>query len=184
MMKLTRVGVDLAKQVFQVHGVDRAERPAWCKRLKRGRWITDLERDVEPGAEIGPAQLLRLLEQGSIQLADHLLALLHQCLGILLQHPQPDQGLVQLHFALCNAPAPHGASAAARTAVARGSSAPTAAAPRAHARGTAPAAGHPARPSSPADPSQPGNATGGTDRSDTPRARAHKQLRQAPGDSD
>ena len=34
-MKLTRVGVDLAKQVFQVHGVDRAERPAWCKRLKR-----------------------------------------------------------------------------------------------------------------------------------------------------
>ncbi len=24
-MKLTRVGVDLAKQVFQVHGVDRAE---------------------------------------------------------------------------------------------------------------------------------------------------------------
>jgi len=27
-MKLTRVGVDLAKQVFQVHGVDRAERPA------------------------------------------------------------------------------------------------------------------------------------------------------------
>jgi len=38
-MKLTCVGVDLAKQVFQVHGVDRAERPAWCKRLKRNRWI-------------------------------------------------------------------------------------------------------------------------------------------------
>jgi len=52
-MKLTRVGVDLAKQVFQVHGVDRAERPAWCKRLKRARWIADLERDVEPGCEIG-----------------------------------------------------------------------------------------------------------------------------------
>ena len=52
-MKLTRVGVDLAKQVFQVHGVDRAERPAWCKRLKRSRWIVDLERDVEPGCEIG-----------------------------------------------------------------------------------------------------------------------------------
>ena len=29
-MKLTRVGVDLAKQVFQVHGVDGAERPVWC----------------------------------------------------------------------------------------------------------------------------------------------------------
>ncbi len=52
-MKLTRVGVDLAKQVFQVHGVDRAERPAWCKRLKRSRWIADVERDVEPGCEIG-----------------------------------------------------------------------------------------------------------------------------------
>jgi transposase len=52
-MKLTRVGVDLAKQVFQVHGVDRAERPAWCKRLKRSMWIADLEREVEPGAEIG-----------------------------------------------------------------------------------------------------------------------------------
>jgi transposase len=38
-MKLTRVGVDLAKHVFQVHGVDRAERAAWCKRLKRARWI-------------------------------------------------------------------------------------------------------------------------------------------------
>ena len=51
-MKLTRVGVDLAKQVFQVHGVDRAERAAWCKRLKRSRWIADLERD-------GRARLLR-----------------------------------------------------------------------------------------------------------------------------
>ena len=52
-MKLTRVGVDLAKQVFQVHGVDRAERPVWCKRLKRNRWIAELERAAEPGAEIG-----------------------------------------------------------------------------------------------------------------------------------
>ena len=48
-MKLTRVGVDLAKQVFQVHGVDRAERQVWCRRLKRARWIADLERDVEVG---------------------------------------------------------------------------------------------------------------------------------------
>jgi transposase len=52
-MKLTRVGVDLAKQVFQVHGVDGAERPAWCQRLKRGRWIGELERNVGPGCEIG-----------------------------------------------------------------------------------------------------------------------------------
>jgi hypothetical protein len=33
-MKLARVGVDLTKQVFQVRGIDRAEPPAWCKRLK------------------------------------------------------------------------------------------------------------------------------------------------------
>jgi transposase len=52
-MKLTRVGVDLAKQVFQVHGVDRAERPAWCERLKRSRRIAELERAAEPGAEVG-----------------------------------------------------------------------------------------------------------------------------------
>jgi transposase len=52
-MKLTRVGVDLAKQVFQVHGVDRAERPVWRERLRRSRWIAEIEREVEPGGEIG-----------------------------------------------------------------------------------------------------------------------------------
>lgn len=52
-MKLTRVGVDLAKNVFQVHGVDRAERPVWCKWLKRNRWIEEIEQNAEPGAEIG-----------------------------------------------------------------------------------------------------------------------------------
>ena len=39
MNELIRIGVDLAKNVFQVHGVDRRERPAWCKRLPRGRWL-------------------------------------------------------------------------------------------------------------------------------------------------
>jgi transposase len=52
-MKLTRVGVDLAKQIFQVHGVDRVEQPIWCQPLKRGRWIAEFERNVEPGCEIG-----------------------------------------------------------------------------------------------------------------------------------
>jgi transposase len=42
-MKLTRVGVDLAKNIFQLHGVDRAEHPVWCKRLKRNRWIKEIE---------------------------------------------------------------------------------------------------------------------------------------------
>ena len=52
-MQLTRVGVDLAKQVFQVHGVDRAERPAWRKQLRRSRWIADLEAMAGPGCEVG-----------------------------------------------------------------------------------------------------------------------------------
>ena len=52
-MKLTRVGVDLAKNVFQVHGVDRAERSVWSKRLKRNRWIEEIEQNLEAGAEIG-----------------------------------------------------------------------------------------------------------------------------------
>jgi len=28
-MKLTRIGVDIAKQVFQLHGIDRFERTVW-----------------------------------------------------------------------------------------------------------------------------------------------------------
>jgi transposase len=52
-MKLTRVGVDLAKNVFQEHGVDRFDRPVWCKRLKRATWIAEVERHVEPGGTIG-----------------------------------------------------------------------------------------------------------------------------------
>jgi transposase len=47
------VGVDLAKQVFHVHGVDRVERPVRCQRLKRGRWIAEFERNVNSGCEIG-----------------------------------------------------------------------------------------------------------------------------------
>ena len=35
-MKLIRVGVDLAKNVFQVHGVDRDEKPVWRRKLSRG----------------------------------------------------------------------------------------------------------------------------------------------------
>lgn len=33
-MKLNHVGIDLAKNVFQLHGVDRAETPTWRRRLK------------------------------------------------------------------------------------------------------------------------------------------------------
>ena len=52
-MKLIRVGVDLAKNVFQVHGVDRSEKPVWRRRLSRANWLKTLVETVEPGCEIG-----------------------------------------------------------------------------------------------------------------------------------
>lgn len=36
MSEIIRVGIDTSKSVFQVHGVDAAERPVLCKKLRRG----------------------------------------------------------------------------------------------------------------------------------------------------
>jgi transposase len=52
-MKLIRVGVDLAKNVFQVHGVDRNEKAMWRRKLTRENWLKVLLETVEPGCEIG-----------------------------------------------------------------------------------------------------------------------------------
>ena len=52
-MKLTRIGVDVAKQVFQVHGVDRHEQPIWRCRLSRDRWLKAVQEVAEPGCDIG-----------------------------------------------------------------------------------------------------------------------------------
>jgi len=52
-MQITRVGVDLAKNVFQVHGVDRRGRCVWRRQLKRSNWLRALLEKVEPGCEIG-----------------------------------------------------------------------------------------------------------------------------------
>ena len=52
-MKLIRVGVDLAKNVIQVHGVDRNEKPVWRRTLPRKTWLKVLLETVEPGCEIG-----------------------------------------------------------------------------------------------------------------------------------
>jgi len=52
-MKLTRIGVDVAKQVFQVHGVDRHEQPIWRRRLSRDRWLKAVQEVAEPGCDIG-----------------------------------------------------------------------------------------------------------------------------------
>jgi transposase len=52
-MKLIRIGVDLAKNVYQVHGVDKSEKGAWQRRLKRDNWVKALMEKAEPGCEIG-----------------------------------------------------------------------------------------------------------------------------------
>lgn len=41
-MKIIRVGVDLDKNVFQVHAVDRCEQVVWRKRLSRSQWLAAL----------------------------------------------------------------------------------------------------------------------------------------------
>ena len=52
-MKITRVGVDLAKNVFQVHGVNQAGRGVFKRRLTRANWLRVLSEHLEPGCEIG-----------------------------------------------------------------------------------------------------------------------------------
>lgn len=52
-MNLSRAGVDIAKSVFQVHAVDRHDRPKWKAKLKRAEWLDALCRRLAPGAEIG-----------------------------------------------------------------------------------------------------------------------------------
>jgi transposase len=52
-MKLSRVGVDLAKNVYQLHGVDRQGKAVWKRRLRRHQWLQVLMDTVEPGCEIG-----------------------------------------------------------------------------------------------------------------------------------
>ena len=53
-MKLIRVGVDLAKNVFQVHGVDRNEKAGMAPQARRGTiGCKVLLETVEPGCEIG-----------------------------------------------------------------------------------------------------------------------------------
>ena len=52
-MKISRVGVDLAKNVFHVHGVDQKEQPVWRRKLSRGKWLKVLLGKLEPGCEVG-----------------------------------------------------------------------------------------------------------------------------------
>lgn len=52
-MNISRVGVDLAKNIFQLHGVDREGKTVWKRRLSRDKWLSVLFETVKPGATIG-----------------------------------------------------------------------------------------------------------------------------------
>jgi len=52
-MKLSRVGIDLAKNVYQLHGVDRFGKTILKRRLKRHQWLKVLLDETEPGCVIG-----------------------------------------------------------------------------------------------------------------------------------
>lgn len=52
-MKISRIGVDLAKNVFQLHGVDRHDEVVWKRRLTRAKWMSVMLEKIEPGCEIG-----------------------------------------------------------------------------------------------------------------------------------
>lgn len=52
-MNITRVGVDIAKSVFHVHGVDRHDQVQWRGKYSRGKWLDAIAKRVPEGAEIG-----------------------------------------------------------------------------------------------------------------------------------
>ncbi len=52
-MEINRVDVDLAKNVFQLHGADCRGKTVWKRKLSRGKWLKVLCDAVEPGTEIG-----------------------------------------------------------------------------------------------------------------------------------
>lgn len=52
-MEINRVGVDLAKNVFQLHGVNRKGKTLWKRQLSRDKWLSVLFETVKPGTLIG-----------------------------------------------------------------------------------------------------------------------------------
>jgi len=52
-MKISRVGIDLAKNVFQVHGVDGRGKVVWKRQLKRSNWLRVLVERIDTDCEIG-----------------------------------------------------------------------------------------------------------------------------------
>jgi len=52
-MKLSRIGIDLAKDVYQLHGVDGHEKAVWKRRLRRDQWLKALLDRAAPGCVMG-----------------------------------------------------------------------------------------------------------------------------------
>ncbi|NIO62220.1 MAG: IS110 family transposase [Gammaproteobacteria bacterium] len=52
-MKISRVGIDLAKNVFQLHGTDHQGKAVWKRKLTRDKWVQSLLDKIEPGCEMG-----------------------------------------------------------------------------------------------------------------------------------
>lgn len=52
-MKLSYVGVDLAKNVFQLHGVDRQGKAVWRRRLRRHQWLEVLLATIDTDCVVG-----------------------------------------------------------------------------------------------------------------------------------
>jgi transposase len=51
--KLSRIGVDIAKSVFHVHGVGSDDCPQWKAKLKRDEWINAVCEQLKPDGEVG-----------------------------------------------------------------------------------------------------------------------------------
>jgi transposase len=51
-MKISRVGVDLAKNVFQIHGADDHGNAVWKRKLTSDKWIAAMCKSVPLGSEI------------------------------------------------------------------------------------------------------------------------------------
>lgn len=52
-MTFSRVGVDIAKSVFYVHGVDRHDQVRWRGKYSRDKWLNAMVKRVPVGAKIG-----------------------------------------------------------------------------------------------------------------------------------
>ena len=53
MKNISRVGVDIAKNVFHIHGVDSHDPVQWQVRLSRAQWMNELCNHLSLNVEVG-----------------------------------------------------------------------------------------------------------------------------------